>query len=110
MAENLDAFILRRRRSLGFSKVRLARTVLSVPSRSTFFLRRRRAFSTGSPFFRLISFNSSHFLSSDSRNPTDKARLVHGVGRAGYFCPCRVSIGNSRHSGCPRLNNPCLAV
>ena len=55
MAENRAAFSLRRRRSLGFSKCRWLRTIFSVPSRSIFFFNRRRAFSTGSPFFSLIS-------------------------------------------------------
>ncbi len=55
MAWNLDAFILRRLRALGFSKARRFRTSLIVPSRSTFFFRRRKARSTGSPFFSLIS-------------------------------------------------------
>src|SRR5438093_9019778 len=109
MAEKRATFILRRLRSLGFSKVRLARTVLSVPSRSTFFLRRRRAFSTGSPFFSLISVKLSHFLSSDPESNADKARLVHGVGRTGYFCPRQVSIGNSPPLGCPRSRNQCPA-
>ena len=65
MAENRAAFILRRRRSLGFSKCRWLRTTLSVPSRSIFFFNRRRAFSTGSPFFSLISVKSIHILSAD---------------------------------------------
>src|SRR5215831_10438680 len=55
MAENLATFSLRRRRSLGFSKCRWLRTTFKVPSRSIFFFNRRRAFSTGSPFFNLIS-------------------------------------------------------
>src|SRR5262252_8018999 len=55
MAENRAAFSLRRRFSLGFSKCRWLRTVLSVPSRSIFFFNRLRAFSTDSPFFNLIS-------------------------------------------------------
>src|SRR5437868_7149230 len=63
MAENRAAFSLRRRRSLGFSKCRWARTTFKVPSRSIFFFNRRRAFSTGSPFFSLISVKSIHFLS-----------------------------------------------
>lgn len=64
IAENRAAFSLRRRRSLGFSKCRWLRTVLSVPSRSIFFFNRRRAFSTDSPFFSLISVKLSHFLSN----------------------------------------------
>jgi len=55
IAENRAAFSLRRRRSLGFSKCRWLRTILSVPSRSIFFFNRRKAFSTDSPFFSLIS-------------------------------------------------------
>ncbi len=44
------------------------RTFFNVPSRSIFFLRRRRALSTGSPFLSLISVNPIHFLSGrDSR-------------------------------------------
>jgi hypothetical protein len=37
-----------------------------VPSRSIFFLRRRNALSTGSPFFSLISVNPIHFLPGES--------------------------------------------
>src|SRR5262249_53884344 len=55
MAEKRAAFSLRRRRSLGFSKCRWLRTTLRVPSRSIFFFKRRRAFSTDSPFLSLIS-------------------------------------------------------
>src|SRR6516162_6080164 len=55
MAENRAAFSLRRRFSLGFSKCRWLRTTFKVPSRSIFFFNRRRAFSTDSPFFNLIS-------------------------------------------------------
>src|SRR5260221_11035920 len=87
MAEKRATFILRRLRSLGFSKVRLARTVLSVPSRSTFFLRRRRAFSTGSPFFCLISVKFSHILSNGLRNSTDKAHLVQSSRTERLFFP-----------------------
>ncbi len=63
MAEKRAAFILRRLRSLGFSKCRWLRTSLSVPSRSIFFFNRRSALSTDSPFFSLISVRSIHFLS-----------------------------------------------
>src|SRR5208283_1260792 len=63
MAEKRAAFILRRFRSLGFSKCRWLRTSFNVPSRSIFFFNRRRALSTGSPFFNLISVKNSHFLS-----------------------------------------------
>src|SRR5262245_38659460 len=86
MAENRAAFSLRRRRSLGFSKCRWLRTTLSVPSRSIFFFNRRRAFSTDSPFFNLISVKLTHFLSS----PTG-IRGLHGSrvrlsqGWRGYF-------------------------
>src|SRR6266581_1129125 len=65
MAENRAAFSLRRRRSLGFSKCRWFRTTFNVPSRSIFFLSRRRTFSTDSPFLSLISVNTFHFLSKD---------------------------------------------
>src|ERR1043165_8479345 len=64
MAEKRAAFSLRRRRSLGFSKCRWLRTTFKVPSRSIFFFRRRRALSTDSPFFNLISVNLIHFLSA----------------------------------------------
>src|SRR6185503_18477783 len=57
MAEKRAAFILRRRRSLGFSKCRWLRTSFSVPSRSIFFFNRRNALSTDSPFLSLISVN-----------------------------------------------------
>src|SRR5687767_949985 len=59
MAEKRAAFILRRLRSLGFSKCRWLRTSFSVPSRSIFFFNRRSAFSTDSPFLSLISVNSN---------------------------------------------------
>src|SRR5258706_16412268 len=55
MAENRAVSSLRRRRSLGFSKCRLARAAFKVPSRSTLFFKRRRALSTASPFLSLIS-------------------------------------------------------
>ena len=67
MAENRAAFSLRRRRSLGFSKCRWLRTSFSVPSRSIFFFNRRNARSTDSPFFSLISVNSTHILSGTGR-------------------------------------------
>jgi hypothetical protein len=63
MAENRAAFILRRRRSLGFSKCRRVRTCFNVPSRSILFFNRRKALSTGSLFFNLISLKPIHFLS-----------------------------------------------
>src|SRR5437667_12674069 len=62
MAEKRAAFSLRRRRSLGFSKCRWLRTTFRVPSRSIFFLSRRRALSTDSPFFSFISVKTNHFL------------------------------------------------
>src|SRR5688572_1466144 len=64
MAEKRAAFILRRLRSLGFSKCRWLRTSFSVPSRSIFFFNRRNALSTDSPFLSLISVNDSHILSA----------------------------------------------
>src|SRR6185312_8079624 len=67
MAENRAIFSLRRRLALGFSKRRLSRTALSVPSRSIFFFNRRNARSTGSPFFNLISVKTTHFLSRKTR-------------------------------------------
>src|SRR5581483_198751 len=74
MAENRAAFSFRRRRSLGFSKCRLLRTVFSVPSRSIFFFNRRRALSTGSPRFSLISVKQIHFLSKNGPAAND----LHG--------------------------------
>src|SRR2546423_4032078 len=86
MAENRAAFSLRRRRALGFSKRRLSRTALSVPSRSIFFFNRLSALSTGSPFFNLISVKFTHFL---SRRPGcgghHGPRPLLGQGRRGYF-------------------------
>ena len=55
MAEKRAAFSFRRFFALGFSKRRCRRTCSRVCSRSSFFLSRRRALSTGSPFFSLIS-------------------------------------------------------
>src|SRR5207244_5402076 len=49
------AFVFRRFLALGFSKRRCRRTCSIVCSRSSFFLNRRSAFSTGSPFFNLTS-------------------------------------------------------
>lgn len=54
------ALALRRFFSLGFSKWRCARASRNVPSRSSFFFNRRRAFSTGSPFLSLTSDNCIH--------------------------------------------------
>src|SRR3954468_12983857 len=76
MAENRAAFSLRRRRSLGFSKCLWLRTTLSVPSRSILFFNRRSAFSTGSPFFSLISVKL--FTSS----PKDGGHCRHHGGRS----------------------------
>src|SRR5579859_6451393 len=98
MAEKRAAFILRRRRSLGFSKCRWLRTVLSVPSRSIFFFNRRRAFSTGSPFFSLISVKSIHILSTDlgaSNQPKRAADALKSSPR-GYFRRSHVSIVKNR--------------
>src|SRR6266576_449652 len=55
IAEKRAALVFRRFLALGFSKRRCRRTCCRVCSRSSFFLSRRRAFSTGSPFFSLIS-------------------------------------------------------
>src|SRR6266566_6795426 len=55
IAEKRAALVLRRFLALGFSKRRCRRTCTRVCSRSSFFLSRRRAFSTGSPFFNLTS-------------------------------------------------------
>src|SRR5438876_10046957 len=49
------AFIFRRFFALGFSKRRCKRTCCRVCSRSSFFLSRRRALSTASPFFSFTS-------------------------------------------------------
>ena len=56
---------LRRRFSHGFSKCRFARMSRMMPSRSSFFFRRRRAFSTDSPFLILTSVvtKTNHLLS-----------------------------------------------
>src|SRR5207247_2690214 len=55
IAEKRAAFSFLRFFALGFSKRRCRRTCNRVCSRSSFFLSRRRAFSTGSPFLSLIS-------------------------------------------------------
>src|SRR6266566_2990968 len=55
IAEKRAALVFRRFLALGFSKRRCRRTCCRVCSRSSFFLKRRSAFSTGSPFFSLIS-------------------------------------------------------
>src|SRR5580700_10948896 len=92
MAEKRAAFILRRRRSLGFSKCRWLRTVLSVPSRSIFFFNRRRAFSTGSPFFSLISVNPIHFLSADfGAAGLHDQRTLFSQAEESIFMPNRVN-------------------
>ena len=56
---------LRRRFSHGFSKCRFARMSRMMPSRSSFFFRRRSAFSTDSPFLILTSVvtKTNHLLS-----------------------------------------------
>ena len=88
MAENRAAFSLRRRFSLGFSKCRWLRTTFSVPSRSIFFLSRRSAFSTDSPFLSLISVNPSHFLSIDSGEPAVlPARHFHRLAQSICLIP-----------------------
>ena len=89
MAENRAAFSFRRRFSLGFSKCRWLRTTRRVPSRSIFFFNRRKAFSTGSPFFNLISVKTSHFLSRLGDGPASRPAVLEnqagrvGLGRAG---------------------------
>src|SRR6185437_10041752 len=87
MAEKRAIFSLRRRLALGFSKRRLSRTALRVPSRSIFFFNRRNARSTGSPFFNLISVKTIHFLSEKTRaeQPSWQVPLL-GQGRKEYFC------------------------
>src|SRR5690348_989062 len=55
MAEKRAAFSLRRFLALGFSKRRRSRNCCRVCSRSSFFLSRRMARSTGSPFFSFTS-------------------------------------------------------
>ncbi len=109
MAEKRAAFSLRRRRSLGFSKCRWLRTIFNVPSRSILFFNRRRAFSTDSPFFSLISVKLSHFLSDrfSNRGHHDREFLLN-QGWKGYFWKdkCqpakwrRCPLGTSGH--CPR--------
>jgi hypothetical protein len=79
MAENLDTFIFRRRRSQGFSKCLLLRTCFSVPSRSSFFFNRRSAFSTDSPFLILTSLNLSHILSMTSFQRS-RRQTAHRIG------------------------------
>jgi hypothetical protein len=76
MAENLAIFIFRRRLSLGFSKCRWLRTSFRVPSRSMRFFNRRKARSTGSPFFNLISVNPS---SLPLRDPDATQRVFGGT-------------------------------
>ena len=61
MAEKRAALVFRRFLALGFSKRRWRRTCRRVCSRSSFFLSRRRAFSTGSPFLSLISVINEFF-------------------------------------------------
>src|ERR1041384_1697927 len=88
MAENRAAFSLRRRRSLGFSKCRWLRTTFKVPSRSIFFFNRRRALSTDSPFFSLISVKILHFLSEGPMDsPAFMADALFWSGQQGYAPP-----------------------
>src|SRR5262249_49491909 len=91
MAENRAAFILRRRRSLGFSKWRWLRTSFKVPSRSIFFFNRRKARSTDSPFLSLISVKLLHFLSSHAGRPATLAGFSLSSGREDYVSPNPVS-------------------
>src|SRR5438034_7390723 len=95
MAENLAAFILRRFRSLGFSKCRWLRTSFNVPSRSIFFFNRRRALSTDSPFFSLISVKLAHFLSNNLGVAGAKCGLPLRSSRGGYFCLRKSQIRNA---------------
>ena len=102
MALKRATFSLRRRRSLGFSKWRWARTSLSVPSRSIFFFNRRRARSTDSPFFSLISVNSNSLPLWDVQwsgtIPTrDGLPLRQGVKTR--ECQTRVSTGKNGRNG-----------
>ena len=94
MAENRAAFILRRRRSLGFSKCRRLRTCFIVPSRSIFFFMRRNARSTDSPFFNLISVKTDSLPLGDFgiKTATRAARFAP-VRVGGYFCARPVSTG-----------------
>src|SRR5258708_35914934 len=55
MALKRAAFCFLRLRALGFSNRRCSRTCCKVCARSSFFLSRRKALSTGSPFRSLIS-------------------------------------------------------
>jgi hypothetical protein len=97
MAENRAAFSLRRRRSLGFSKCRWVRTIFSVPSRSIFFFNRRKALSTGSPFFNLISVKLSHFLSGrpGRERPPWRAHPLGSGDTEGIFAPANVNRQNA---------------
>ena len=95
MAEKRATFSLRRRFSLGFSNVRRLRTIFNVPSRSTFFLSRRNARSTGSPFFSLISVKGTHILSGGKTDP--HARLLAELRSAEVsFSPANVNAQNGR--------------
>src|ERR1051325_6071299 len=96
MAENRATFSLRRRFSLGFSKVRRWRTTLSVPSRSIFFFKRRRALSTGSPFLSLISVKTIHILSKRTGGNADLHGRQSPSVRAGrVFYPAKKSNGKT---------------
>ena len=100
MAENRATFSLRRRFALGFSKRRLSRTALRVPSRSIFFFNRRNARSTGSPFFNLISVKSIHFLSkTDPGGTAFMAGSPLGSGRREYFRAKKSQSARKRSKG-----------
>src|ERR1035438_296101 len=102
MAENRATFSLRRRFSLGFSKVRRWRTTLSVPSRSIFFFNRRNALSTGSPFLSFISVKLIHFLSRRlGRHGLHGARIRLSQGQGAYFFWGNKSIGKIAGLGLP---------
>src|SRR2546425_10995720 len=100
MAENRAAFSLRRRRSLGFSKCRWLRTVFKVPSRSIFFFNRRRALSTGSPFFNLISVKSQSHPFQRPWNEPENRRVLFSQGRGGYFRERSLSMFKTDMGGC----------
>jgi hypothetical protein len=96
IAENRAAFILRRLRALGFSNRRRMRNCCNVCSRSSFFFSRRMAFSTGSPFFNLISV-----MQTERLTPQKSKRYTNcGIPRPGASCSFRA---NSRNS---RINSP----
>jgi len=102
MAEKRAAFSLRRRLALGFSKWRRLRTLRKVPSRSSFFFKRRRTLSTDSPFFSRISVNDSHFLSHDLRTSRSMRASTLRSGSA------RVGGNESMSTGNLREEDRCL--